>query len=72
MKSPLDPTRALASGLARIRAEFQVPAAFPPEVLAAAASAAACGVAADLAAERHGAAGMIARDLIESLSLALG
>jgi exoribonuclease R len=41
MKSPLDPTHALASGLARIRAEFQVPAAFPPEVLAAAASAAA-------------------------------
>src|SRR5687767_13583647 len=41
MKSLLDPTHALASGLARIRAEYQVPAAFPPEVLAAAASAAA-------------------------------
>jgi hydroxyethylthiazole kinase-like uncharacterized protein yjeF len=41
----------------------------PP--LAAAAAAAACGVAADLAAERHGKAGMIARDVIESLSLAL-
>jgi ADP-dependent NAD(P)H-hydrate dehydratase / NAD(P)H-hydrate epimerase len=41
----------------------------PP--LAAAAAAAACGVAADLAAERHGKAGMIARDVIESLSPAL-
>ena len=41
----------------------------PP--LAAAAAAAACGVAADLAAERHGQAGMVARDVIESLSLAL-
>jgi hydroxyethylthiazole kinase-like uncharacterized protein yjeF len=39
--------------------------------LGAAAAAAACGVAADLAAERHGKAGMIARDVIESLSLAL-
>ena len=42
----------------------------PPS--AAAAAAAACGVAADLAAERHGRAGLIARDLVESLSLALG
>ncbi|HEV3407749.1 MAG TPA: NAD(P)H-hydrate dehydratase [Gaiellaceae bacterium] len=41
----------------------------PP--VAAAAAAAACGVAADLAAERHGKAGMIARDVIEALSLAL-
>src|SRR5687768_3219191 len=41
MKSLLDPTRALAFGLSRIRAEFQVPAAFPSEVLAAAAAAAA-------------------------------
>lgn len=41
MKSLLDPTHALSRGLARIRAEFQVPAAFPPEVLAAAQSAAA-------------------------------
>lgn len=39
--------------------------------LAAAAAAAAGGVAARLAAERHGFAGLIARDLIESLSLAL-
>jgi NAD(P)H-hydrate epimerase len=39
--------------------------------LAAAAAAAACGVAADLAAERHGQAGLIARDVIEALSPAL-
>jgi NAD(P)H-hydrate epimerase len=39
--------------------------------LAAAAAAAAGGAAADLAAERHGAAGLIASDVIESLSLAL-
>jgi ADP-dependent NAD(P)H-hydrate dehydratase / NAD(P)H-hydrate epimerase len=39
--------------------------------LAAAAAAAAGGVAAGLAAERHGAAGLIARDVVESLSLAL-
>ncbi|MGH3022148.1 MAG: NAD(P)H-hydrate dehydratase [Gaiellaceae bacterium] len=39
--------------------------------LAAAAAAAACGVASELAAERHGEAGMIARDVVESLSPAL-
>ena len=39
--------------------------------LAATAAAAACGVASQLAAERHGQAGMIARDVIESLSPAL-
>jgi hydroxyethylthiazole kinase-like uncharacterized protein yjeF len=39
--------------------------------LAAAAAAAACGVASGLAAERHGQAGMIARDVIEALSPAL-
>jgi ADP-dependent NAD(P)H-hydrate dehydratase / NAD(P)H-hydrate epimerase len=38
---------------------------------AAAAAAAACGVASRLAGERHGQAGMIARDVIESLSPAL-
>jgi hydroxyethylthiazole kinase-like uncharacterized protein yjeF len=38
---------------------------------AAAAGAAACGVAAGIAAERHGQAGMIARDVIEALSPAL-
>lgn len=36
--------------------------------LAAAAASAACGVASDLAAERHGVAGMIARDVVEALS----
>ncbi len=36
MKTLLDPDRALADALARIRTEFQVPAGFPPEVLAAA------------------------------------
>ena len=39
--------------------------------VAATAAAAACGVASQLAAERHGTAGMIARDVIESLSPAL-
>jgi len=38
---------------------------------AAAAAAAACGVASGLAAESHGQAGMIARDVVESLSPAL-
>jgi exoribonuclease R len=36
MKSIVDPTGALATGLADIRQRFQVPAGFPPEVLAAA------------------------------------
>lgn len=36
MKSIADPANALADGLARIRAEFQVPASFPPDVIAAA------------------------------------
>jgi NAD(P)H-hydrate epimerase len=39
--------------------------------VAAVAAAAACGVASQVAAERHGQAGMIARDVIESLSPAL-
>jgi ADP-dependent NAD(P)H-hydrate dehydratase / NAD(P)H-hydrate epimerase len=39
--------------------------------LAAAAGAAAQGVAAGLAAERHGVAGLLARDVVEGLSLAL-
>ena len=39
--------------------------------LAAAAGAAAAGIAADRAAESHGAAGMIARDVVEALSPAL-
>ena len=39
--------------------------------LAAAAAAAACGVASGIAAERHGRAGMIARDVVEALSAAL-
>jgi NAD(P)H-hydrate repair Nnr-like enzyme with NAD(P)H-hydrate dehydratase domain len=39
--------------------------------LGAAAAAAAQGTAADLAAERHGAAGLLARDVVEALSLAL-
>jgi NAD(P)H-hydrate epimerase len=39
--------------------------------LGAATAAAAQGVAADLAAERHGAAGLLARDVVEALSLAL-
>jgi NAD(P)H-hydrate repair Nnr-like enzyme with NAD(P)H-hydrate dehydratase domain len=36
--------------------------------LAAAAAAAAQGTAADFAAERHGSAGLLARDVIEALS----
>lgn len=40
MKTLLDPDRALADGLATIRADFQVPAGFPPALLAAAAAAA--------------------------------
>jgi ADP-dependent NAD(P)H-hydrate dehydratase / NAD(P)H-hydrate epimerase len=39
--------------------------------LAASAAAAACGVASDVAAERHGQAGMIASDVVEALSPAL-
>jgi NAD(P)H-hydrate repair Nnr-like enzyme with NAD(P)H-hydrate dehydratase domain len=39
--------------------------------LAAAAAAAAHGVAANLAAERHGSAGLLARDVVEALSPAL-
>jgi NAD(P)H-hydrate epimerase len=39
--------------------------------LAAAAAAAACGTASQLAAERHGQAGLIARDVVEALSPAL-
>jgi NAD(P)H-hydrate epimerase len=39
--------------------------------LAAVAAAAACGVASRFAAERHGDAGMIARDVVEALSPAL-
>jgi ADP-dependent NAD(P)H-hydrate dehydratase / NAD(P)H-hydrate epimerase len=39
--------------------------------LAAAAASAAQGVAADLAAERHGEAGLLARDVVEALSPAL-
>jgi NAD(P)H-hydrate epimerase len=39
--------------------------------LAAVAAAAACGVAAGIAGERHGQAGMIARDVVEALSPAL-
>lgn len=41
MKALRDPDRLLATGLAAIRAEFQVPAGFPPEVEAAAQAAAA-------------------------------
>ena len=40
MKTLADPTNALAAGLAAIRAQFQVPAAFPDAVLAAAEAAA--------------------------------
>jgi exoribonuclease R len=36
MKTLADPTNALARGLAAIRAQYQVPADFPPEVIAAA------------------------------------
>jgi len=41
MKTLVDPNRALAPGLAEVRTRFQVPASFPPEVLAAADAAAA-------------------------------
>ncbi|MBY8824419.1 RNB domain-containing ribonuclease [Sphingomonas colocasiae] len=41
MKAIVDPSNALARGLAAIREQFQVPASFPPEVLAAADRAAA-------------------------------
>jgi exoribonuclease R len=40
MKTLVDPDRALADALARIRTEFQVPTGFPPAVLAAASAAA--------------------------------
>jgi exoribonuclease R len=40
MKTLVDPSNALAQGLAAIRSQFRVPAAFPPEVLAAAEEAA--------------------------------
>jgi VacB/RNase II family 3'-5' exoribonuclease len=40
MKTLVDPSRALADGLAAIRAQYRVPADFPPEVLAAAEAAA--------------------------------
>ena len=40
MKTLVDPDRALAAGLSAIRDEFQVPAGFPPEALAAAEAAA--------------------------------
>ena len=40
MKAIADPTQALARGLAAIRLQFQVPQAFPPDVLAAADAAA--------------------------------
>jgi len=40
MKTLLDPDRALTEGLAAIRAQYHVPADFPPEVLAAADAAA--------------------------------
>jgi len=39
MKTIVDPDRALTEGLARIRTEFQVPADFPPAVIAAASAA---------------------------------
>jgi exoribonuclease R len=41
MKALVDPNQALGEGLARIRRQFQVPAGFPPQVLAAAEAAAA-------------------------------
>lgn len=44
MKALRDPDRLLADGLAAIRAQFQVPASFPPEVLAAAETAARRGL----------------------------
>lgn len=40
MRAIVDPTKALSSGLAQIRAEFQVPEAFPADVLAEAEQAA--------------------------------
>ncbi|MGN6279590.1 MAG: RNB domain-containing ribonuclease, partial [Sphingomonas sp.] len=40
MKTLVDPSNALAQGLAAIRSQFRVPSSFPPEVLAAAAEAA--------------------------------
>lgn len=40
MKALVDPKHALSHGLARIRTQFQVPPSFPPEVLAAAETAA--------------------------------
>lgn len=40
MKALVDPTNALATGLAAIRTQYQVPASFPPEVCAAAEAAA--------------------------------
>jgi len=40
MKALIDPTNALGTGLAAIRAQYQVPASFPPEVLVAAEAAA--------------------------------
>lgn len=40
MKALVDPTNALATGLAAIRAQYQVPPSFPPDVLAAAEAAA--------------------------------
>jgi exoribonuclease R len=40
MKTVIDPTRALGDGIKAIRAEFQVPDSFPPDVLAAAETAA--------------------------------
>lgn len=41
MKALVDPSNALARGLAAIRTQFQIPSGFPPEVLAAADAAAA-------------------------------
>jgi exoribonuclease R len=40
MKTLVDPNQALGDGLARLRAQFQVPAGFPPEALQAAEAAA--------------------------------
>ena len=51
MKALRDPQYLLADGLAAIRAQFQVPESFPPQVLAAAEQA-----AAEEAASEHGAA----------------
>ncbi len=41
MKTLIDPARVLDEGLAAIRTEFQLPPAFPPDVMAAAGQAAA-------------------------------